>query len=68
MVRLKNNFSKPNLVKRRLRTACGAYLLELLVAMFVSGMMALALTTRVNGEAEPQNAAARCFWRFESVN
>lgn len=28
-----------------IRTASGAYLLELLVAMFVSGMMALALTT-----------------------
>lgn len=31
--------------KRNLRTTNGAYLLELLVAMFVSGMMALALTT-----------------------
>lgn len=45
MIRLKTNFSKTKLLKRRLRTASGAYLLELIVAMFVSGMMALALTT-----------------------
>lgn len=45
MVRLKVNFLNPKLVEHRLRTASGAYLLELLVAMCVSGMMALALTT-----------------------
>lgn len=45
MVKLKTNFSKVKLTERILRTASGAYLLELLVAMFVSGMMALALTT-----------------------
>jgi type II secretory pathway pseudopilin PulG len=34
-----------NKKRQQLRTTNGAYLLELLVAMFVSGMMALALTT-----------------------
>lgn len=36
---------KANKQQCELRTANGAYLLELLVAMFVSGLMALALTT-----------------------
>lgn len=39
-----SNLSRKN-SSRFCRTARGAYLLELLVAMFVSGMMALALTT-----------------------
>ena len=45
MVRVKTNFSRIQLLANKMRTASGAYLLELLVAMFVSGMMALALTT-----------------------
>lgn len=47
MVRLKIKFSNTKLVARRLRTASGAYLLELLVALFVSGVMATALMTSI---------------------
>ena len=45
MAGLKSSCSSLERKAARARTASGAYLLELLVAMFVSGMMALALTT-----------------------
>ena len=47
MVRLKTNFSRTKLAANRQRTASGAYLLELLVALFVSGVMATALMTSI---------------------
>lgn len=47
MAALATKVSRLRPAKRNLRTANGAYLLELLVAMFVSGMMAAALMTSI---------------------